>query len=430
VLIFTFLVALITGIVFGVTPALRGTRVDPVGVIKSETHSGGYRKSRLRNAIMIGEIAVCALLLFSATLCVRSLFNAGSIDPGFDTQNIAIATLDAGSLGYNDAKIKTFYRELDRHIRALPGVISSSYVNHLPLDASREQTSVIDESLIASLPHGIPVDVFRVEPGYFKTMGISVVGGRDFLQSELDHKSNVIVVNTAMAARLWPGQNPIGKLVKVGSSAKERSEVVGVVKTGNYRSLGEDPIPALFRMEMPSLRVLVVHTSRDPGSLLDAVQRQVQVVDPNMAATQVQTIGSFMSLPMFAARTTGLLLGASGILALVLTWIGLFGVISFAVSERTREIGVRMALGAGRGDVMKLIMRQGLLITSIGLVIGMGAALASARLLSALLYGIRPDDPATVVIVSAGMAAIAVLACYIPARRAVRVNPVIALRYE
>jgi predicted permease len=430
VLVFTFLVALITGIVFGVTPALRGTRVDPVGVIKSETHSGGYRKSRLRNAIMIGEIAVCALLLFSATLCVRSLFNAGSIDPGFDTENIAIATLDAGSLGYNDAKIETFYRELDRHIRALPGVISSSYVNHLPLDASREQTSVIDESLIASLPHGIPVDVFRVEPGYFKTMGISVVAGRDFLQSELDHKSNVIVVNTAMAARLWPGQNPIGKLVKVGSSAKERSEVVGVVKTGNYRSLGEDPIPALFRMEMPSLRVLVVHTSRDPGSLLDAVQRQVQVVDPNMAATQVQTIGSFMSLPMFAARTTGLLLGASGILALVLTWIGLFGVISFAVSERTREIGVRMALGAGRGDVMKLIMRQGLLITSIGLVIGMGAALASARLLSALLYGIRPDDPATVVIVSAGMAAIAVLACYIPARRAVRVNPVIALRYE
>jgi predicted permease len=429
VLVFTFLVALSTGVVFGVTPALRGTRVDPVGVIKTETHSGGYRKSRLRTVIMIGEIAVCALLLFSATLCVRSLFNAGSIDPGFDTQNIAVATLDAGSLGYSDAKIQTFYRELDRHIRALPGVVSSSYVNHLPLDASREQTSVTDESLVATLPHGIPVDVFRVEPGYFKTMGISVVGGRDFEQSELDHKSSVIVVNTAMASRLWPGQNPIGKQVKVGD-AKERSAVIGVVKTGNYRSLGEDPIPALFRMEMPSLRVLVVHTSRDPGSLLDAVQRQVQIVDRNMAATQVQTIGSFMSLPMFAARTTGLLLGASGILALVLTWIGLFGVISFAVSERTREIGVRMALGAGRGDVMKLIMRQGLYVTSVGLVIGIGAALASARLLSALLYGIRPDDPATVVIVSAGMTAVAVLACYIPARRAVRVNPVVALRYE
>ena len=149
-----------------------------------------------------------------------------------------------------------------------------------------------------------------------------------------------------------------------------------------------------------------------------------------MAATEVQTIGNFMSIPMFAARTTGLLLGASGLLALVLTWIGLFGVICFSVSERTREIGVRMAMGAGRGDVMKLIMRQGLFVTGFGLAIGIGAALASARLLSSLLYGIRPDDPATVVVVVAGMTVVTVLACYIPARRAMRINPVVALRYE
>ena len=429
VLVFTFLVALVTGIVFGVTPALRGTRIDPVQVIKAETHSGGYQKSRLRTAIMIGEVAVCALLLFSATLCVRSLLNAGSIDPGFDTQNIAVATLDAGSLGYSDVKVEAFYRELATHIRALPGVFSSSYVNHLPLDTSREQTSVTDESLAGTKPNGVPVDVFRVEPGYFKTMGVPLLGGRDFAQGELDRKVNVIVVNGALALRLWPGQNPIGKLITVGD-AKVRSQVIGVVKTGKYRSLGEEPIPALFRMEMPPRRVLVVHTFADPGSLLDAVQREVQIVDPNMAATEVQTIGKFMSLPMFAARTTGLLLGASGLLALVLTWIGLFGVISFSVSERTCEIGVRMAMGAGRGDVMKLIMRQGLFVTGIGLVIGIGAALAAARLLSSLLYGIRPDDPATVVVVVAGMTVVTMLACYIPARRAMRVNPVIALRYE
>jgi ABC-type antimicrobial peptide transport system permease subunit len=209
-----------------------------------------------------------------------------------------------------------------------------------------------------------------------------------------------------------------------------RSEVIGVVKTGKYRALGEEPIPALCRTEIPPRRVLVVHTFADPGSLLDAVQREVQIVDPNMAATEVQTIGSFMSIPMFAARTTGLLLGASGLLALVLTWIGLFGVISFSVSERTREIGVRMAMGAGRGDVMKLIMRQGLFVTGFGLAIGIGAALASARLLSSLLYGIRPDDPATVVVVVAGMTVVTVLACYIPARRAMRIDPVVALRYE
>jgi len=429
VLVFTFLVALTTGIAFGATPALRGTRVDPVQVIKVETHSGGYRKSRLRTAIMIGEVAVCALLLFSATLCVRSLLNASSIDPGFNTQNIAIATLDAGSLGYNDAKIDAFYRELTAHIDALPGVVSSSYVNHLPLDTSREITSVIDKTVAGAKPNGLGVDVFRVDSGYFKTMGVSLLGGRDFRPDERRLNANVIVVNDALARRLWPGQNPIGKLITVGDD-KSQSEVIGVVKTGKYRSLGEDPIPALFRMEMPPSRVLVVHTSGAPGSLLDAVQREVQKVDPNMAATEVQTIGRFMSLPLFAARTTGLLLGTSGLLALVLTWIGLFGVISFSVSQRTREIGVRMAMGAGRADVMKLIMRHGLFVTGVGLTIGMAAALAAARLLSSLLFGIRPNDPATVVAVVAGITAAAMLACYIPARRAMRVDPVIALRYE
>lgn len=429
VLVFTFLVALGTGVIFGVTPALRGTRINPVQVIKAEAHSGGFRKSRLRTAIMIGEVAVCALLLFSATLCVRSLLNAASIDPGFDTQNVAVATLDAGSLGYNDVKIEAFYRELSTRIRALPGVVSSSYVNHLPLDTSREQTSVTDQSLAGTKPDGVPVDAFRVEPGYFKTMGVPLLGGRDFAQGELDRKANVVVVNGALAIKLWPGQNPIGKLIAVGD-AKARSEVIGVVKTGKYRSLSEAPIPVLFQMGMPPRRVLVVHTSAAPEALLDSIQREVQLVDPNMAATEVQTIAKFMSLPMFAARTTGLLLGASGLLALVLTWIGLFGVISFAVSQRTREIGVRMAMGAGRGDVMKLIMRQGLFVTSIGLSIGIAAALGAARLLSSLLYGIRPDDPATIVLVIAGMMGAAMLACYIPARRAMRVNPVIALRYE
>jgi len=202
------------------------------------------------------------------------------------------------------------------------------------------------------------------------------------------------------------------------------------VKTGKYRTLGEQPIPVLYRVILPPRRVLLVHTSANPAPMLDAIRREVQTVDPNMAATEVQTIAEFMEFPMFPARVTGLLLGFSGILALVLTWIGLFGVISFAVSQRTREIGVRMAMGARRSDVLRLVMRQGLLVTGIGLVIGMGCAFAAARLLSSLLYGIKPDDPATIAAVVVGLTAVTMLACYIPARRAARVEPTAALRYE
>jgi putative ABC transport system permease protein len=203
-----------------------------------------------------------------------------------------------------------------------------------------------------------------------------------------------------------------------------------VVRTGKYRTLGEQPIPSLYRLGMPAQRVIVVRTLARPDQALDWIRRETQAVDRAMAPTQLETIADFMSFPLFPARTTGLLLGAAGILALVLTWIGLFGVISFAVSQRTREIGVRMAMGARRGDVLKLVMRQGLIVTSIGLAIGIGSALAAARLLSVLLYGIRPDDPATVFGVTLGLTAVSMLACYLPARRAMRVNPTIALRYE
>jgi ABC-type antimicrobial peptide transport system permease subunit len=213
-------------------------------------------------------------------------------------------------------------------------------------------------------------------------------------------------------------------------SDQVRLQVIGVVKTGKYRTLGEEPIPVIYRIELPGHRVLVVHSSSDPGELLDALQREAQAVDPRMAATEVQTIGEFMAFPLFPARVTGLLLGVSGVLALVITWIGLFGVISHAVSQRTREIGVRMAMGARRGDVLKLVMRQGLMVTAVGLIAGVGSAVAAARLLSTLLYQIRPDDPVTIAGVVVGLAAIILLACYLPARRAMGVEPTVALRYE
>jgi putative ABC transport system permease protein len=238
-----------------------------------------------------------------------------------------------------------------------------------------------------------------------------------------------VVINEYLARRLWPGEDPLGKRV-VLSGEKTTSQVVGVVKNGKYRTLGEGSVAAVFRGTLPPARTLVVRTAGDERAMLDEVRRTVPAVDPLMTTTLVQTIGDFMALPLFPARATGWLLGASGILAVVMTTIGLFGVIAYLVSQRTHEIGVRMALGARRSDVLKMVMGQGLRLTGIGLGIGLTLALGAARLLSPLLYGIGANDPATMTAVVAALAAIALTACYLPARRAVRVDPSTALRYE
>lgn len=228
---------------------------------------------------------------------------------------------------------------------------------------------------------------------------------------------------------MWPGEDPVGKRLALGGE-KTMSEVVGVVSNGKYHTLGEEPLSVVFRGSLPAQRTLVVRTAGDDRALLDELRREVPLVDPLMAATQVQTIEEYMALPLFPARTTGWLLGVSGLLAVVMTTIGLFGVIAYVVSLRTHEIGVRMALGARRSDVLLMVMSQGLRLTLIGLAIGLCVALAAARALSPLLYGIGANDPATITAVVAGLAVVALSACYLPACRAMRVDPATALRYE
>ncbi len=432
VLAFTASVSLFTGVAFGLTPALRGAKAQVAPILKDEAQSASYRKSRLRSFLMIGEIATCVVLLVGATLCVRSLVNASSIDPGFDTQQVAVAALDPGSLGYSEAQVRGFYEQLSQHIGALPGVFSTSFVNHLPLGSASEQSSAIEGNRSAAGQNGVPVDVLRVAPGYFETMGIPVLRGRDFIpeESKSSNQASIgaAIINDAMAQKLWPNQDPVGRRIRLGEDTG--LEIIGVVKTGKYRTLGEEPIPLVYLPRLPSRRTLVVHTSGDPTALLDTIRREIQTVDPNIAATDLETMQQYMTLPLFPARTTGLLLGASGILALLLTCIGLFGVISYIVSQRTHEIGVRMALGARRADVLKLVFGHGFAVTSIGLAVGLAAAFGVTRFLSSLLYGIRPNDPVTLLGVSLGLALVALLACYLPARRAMRVDPMVALRYE
>jgi predicted permease len=431
VLLFAFSVSLLTGIIFGLTPALRSTKVQVAPILKGEGQLAGCRKSRLRSILMVAEIALCVVLLIGATLCVRSLFNANAIDPGFDTHHVAIATLDPGSMGYSETKVRAFYQQLSERVGALPGVASASFVNHMPLGPASEETIVFEgnQSPSEQKANGVPVDVFRVAPGFFDAMAIPLLRGRDFTQRESEGAPSVAIVNEALAHRLWPNQNPLGRRITMGEGT-ERTEVIGVVKTGKYRTLGEDPLPAAYITRLPSKRTLVVRTAGDPALLLAAIRGEIHAVDPNLAASELETVQQYMSLPLFAARTTGLLLSASGILALVLTSIGLFGVISYVTSQRAHEIGVRVALGADRRDILKLVVGHGLIMASIGLALGLAAAFGLTRFLSSLLYGIQPNDPATLLGVSACLIFIASLACYIPARRAMVVDPLVTLRYE
>ncbi len=427
-LLFTAAVSVATGVVFGLAPALRASAVEAARVLKEESQTGGLKKSRMRSALVVAQMATCVVLLAGSALCVRSLMNANAIDAGFDTHHIALATLDPGSLGYTPEKINDFYARLLERVQRLPGVTSASYAQFLPLGASRSVTSVGKQP--GKDTNAMTVDVYRVEPGFFRTMGISLLRGRDLTQKEGDSdKPDAVVINEIFARRLWPGEDPIGKRIVMGGK-KEMSEVVGVVNNGKYNTLGEGPVPVVFRGTLPPARTLVVRTAGDSRGLLDEVQREVPIVDPLMAATQVQTIEDYMALPLFPARTTGWLLGVSGILAVVMTAIGLFGVIAYMVSQRTHEIGVRMALGARRSDVLKMVMSQGLRLTAIGLGIGLCAALGAARLLAPVLYGIGANDPATMTVVAVGLAAIALTACYLPARKAMSVDPSVALRYE
>jgi predicted permease len=426
---FALLAAVLSGIAFGVVPALRSTRRDLLPALKDETQLAGPRRSWLRCSLVVAQIAVCLVLLISAGLCVRSLFNARSIDPGFSTHGVVVAGLDPGSLGYTEAQGREFYRELLERVRALPGVGSASLSDSLPLGAERLVHGVhIDGFNPPPGEDSIPVQVAYAAPGFFTTMGIPIFSGREFLPEDIHPDPSAVVINQAMAKRFWPDRNPVGQHFKDG---KETVEIVGVVKTGKYRSLGEDAQSFMYRPLVYSAQAfLVVRVQSGEQSALDEIRRVIRGLDPNVVPVEMESISQYMALPLFAAHTTGVLLAAFGAVALLLAIIGLSGVVSYSVSQRTSEIGVRMALGADRLDVVRLILRQGMRLTVIGILCGLALSFAATRLLAGLLYGIKPEDPATFAAVSLLLAAVALLSCYVPAHRAASIDPMKALRAE
>jgi predicted permease len=272
------------------------------------------------------------------------------------------------------------------------------------------------------------VQVAYVAPDFFNTMGIPVLNGREFSSADLHPGSNAIILNQAMANHFWPGRNPLGQHFKDG---KENVEIVGVVKTGKYRSLSEDPLDFMYRpLGTGSQEVLVVRCEAGEQATLGEIRRVIQSLDPNVVPMEMESISQYMALPLFAAHTTGVLLTVFGSVALLLATIGLSGVVSYSVSQRTNEIGVRMALGANRFDVVRLILKQGMQLTMIGILCGLVLSFAATRVLADLLYGIKPLDPLTFAAVSLFLAAVAFVSCYFPARRAASIDPMKSLRAE
>ena len=425
VLTFAFLLAIITGGVFGLLPAVRSSRFELAPALKPEAYVAGLSRSRLRSFLVVAQVAVCMVLLIGAGLCVRSLINAQSIDPGFDTRHTVIAQIDPGTLGYSESQSNRFYQELLRRVAGLPGVSSAGLTDHLPLGTADSGTQfTIGGHQPPPGQSGFSISVMNVSAGFFQAMGIPLLQGRAFTETD----KHAAVINQAMAQHFWPGQNPVGTSIHVFDL---QCEIVGIASTGKYRTLGESPTPFLYLpVSYANRRTLVVRTQTDPKALLGAVRREIQTLDPNLVPADLETMQDYMALPLFPAHTTGLLLGAAGLLALVLAVTGLYGVISFAVSQRVHEIGVRMALGADKGNIVSMVVRQGLFMTLTGAAIGLAGAFGVTRVLSSLLYGIRPTDLITFAGVSILLVGVAFLASYLPARRAAKVEPMEALRYE
>jgi len=438
VLAFTMLASLATGIVFGLAPALHQSKLNQVENLKDGSPHGGSARSRLRNALVISQVTACVVLLVGASLCLRSLLNARSIDPGFDTHDAVAAGINVETFGLDESRGREFYSRLLDQVRALPGVRSASLADHLPLgQMMRMQGIAIDGHDDPQTSSGAPplaIDMAVVDTDYFDAMGIPVISGRSFSARDDRNAPAVVMINQQMAERFWPHQNAVGQFVSLMGSrdSRVRAEVIGIAKTGKYQSLGEDPKAFFYRPLLQEYQPgvqLIVRTAGDQP-IADALRRQVRALDSRMALTGLETLEQHMQLPLFPARAAGLLLGLFGLLALTLALVGLYGVMSYSVAQRTREIGVRMALGARRVDVIRLIVGQGLRLTVTGMAIGLAGALAVTRVLSSVLYGIGATDPISFFAVAIVLTMVASIASYLPARRAMRVDPMEALRTE
>ena len=439
VLLFAFGTALVSSLLFGLAPALHATRLNLVDVLKGDdgTLAGGARH-RLRSAFVVGQVAFSLLLLIGAGLLLRSLANAETVNPGFDPANVVTAAIDLGPHGLSEAEGVALYSRLQERLQALTGVEAASWSSALPLGLDAGRRFVALQGYQPAPGEDMEIHFNVVGPGYFEAMRIPVVQGRSVNTMDTRGAPGVVVVNEAFVRRYWPGENPLGKRLSVGVITENDRpvfplEVVGVVRDGKYVTLGEDPRPFIFyphAQNYESAMTVVIRAPGDPGRVAEEVRAAVRSLEPRLPVYDVKTLDEHLGLALFPVRMAAGLLALMGALALVLAATGLYGVMSYSVSQRAREIGIRMALGARPRDVLALVLRRGMGLVLVGMILGLAGALALARLLRFLLFGIGPADPLAIAGMTALLLAVALLACYLPARRATQVDPMTALRYE
>lgn len=432
VLFATMAISLLTGIIFGILPALRSSSLQPVTVLKEESGSasGGRRKARLSSVLVVAQIAMSLLLLVCAGLFIRSFRLEQNFNPGFNSQGVLLESYDLGAVGYSKNSGMEFHRQLLAKLNALPGVQSAALASWIPMSMNISEVTVDVEGYVPQLHESMKMDVADVSPEYLRTMQISLIAGREFMAGDTDKSQFVAMVNQEFVRRYWPNQDAIGKRVREDG---KWFTVVGVTANFDNDHLGQKPKPfvyfPLFQDYTP-LAAIHLRVSGNPLAYVSAAESAVHSLDADLPLSDVATLQSRIELNTTTQRIGGIFVGGFGVLALILAAVGVYGVLAYATRQRTHELGIRMALGAEPRGIFALVLWQGAILAFVGIAIGLAASFVLTRALANELFGVSPTDPLTYAGVGILLLAVALVACYLPARRAMRTDPMAALRHE
>jgi predicted permease len=432
---FTLLISILTGLVFGLLPALQSSKTDLVPALKGgEAQTAAGRRFNPRNLLVVAQVAMSLMLLIGAGLFVKSMFNAQELDPGFESKRILLANVNVELHGYDEARGRDFYKRVVERIKALPGVEAASLGNWLPLGPDNNGSNVNVEGYTPRYANErIGIGYSVVGQDYFQTMKTPIAQGRGFTEYDDEKAARVVVVNETMAHRFWPNQNPIGKRLRLGDAPEPFYEVVGVARDGKYYLLGEGPTDFMYlplRQNYAGEMTLIARTSVEPENVAAAIRREVAGLDNELPVYGVKTMPEYLDRLLSMPKSIAGMVGVFGLIALLMAAVGLYGVMSYTVAQRTREIGIRMALGAQTAAVFSLVVKQGMQLAFAGVAIGLIAAFGLTRLMKSLLYGVSATDAPTFALIALLLSVIALAACFIPARRAAKVDPMVALRCE